>query len=920
MTIIVDNTPLGGAISTFGDEEKQALVELPMEEKIEKDVEKKLVDTTPLGGAMSALGDEEKQDLVELSMEEKIEKDIEKKLVDNTPLRGAISAFGDEEKYDAVELSLEEKIEKDVEKKLREQEEKLETKLLFMLHSKLSVLANGANSFRLEKDATKETATLLKEQTNQLQEHMMSVNTEAKKPRSSFPGFKFRRTIVKSTAPGHESTLGLVTEDDDDCLLFNIPGDTFMLMTFYKVRSRPWILSIIAYLMQMTLVMLILIIQISLSDNSTMFNVPFKVDFTVRIGQFIVIPLALIYMDDILTAIQCMFAFWHCDHTAFQELFQDHGDPPSLPATSRDYRFYALYIFLPNLLKFSSGALVLLVKTVILVQSDDLIRMLMGYSVLFFVSEIDNVVFRVAIGGYFGKKLALQAQAIKGKAIVDRGKLSFYLRSIILFIVGSSMITILSFVAYGQVTGIFFEQKYPDCDVTDVLVAIPKMINGICDGGELNTLGCAFDGGDCINHNLAFPGCTVNDPELFLGNGVCDGGLYNTFQCKYDNGDCIIASYTDCHTDNIELFGDGVCHLELNTASCGYDNGDCDVFNKYPYCDIPDPEELGNGSCNYASPYNSILCGFDSGDCVEAVHNETCIYEQWPVFGNITEVGDGKCNANTNNRVCGWDGLDCLEFNAKYPACGVKYGDLDPERVGDGRCDNFGGYNSVECGYDGSDCDEFNLKYPECEGENPKAIGDGNCDFEYNNAACGFDGYDCLTGTVDCRTDVGSLCTTYKKKYPDCPFIDPRRIGNGVCDGGAYNVLECGMDGGDCDNYNSYPNCNVENPGRIGNGACDGGDYNVLECEMDGGDCVKYNSYPDCNVENPAWIGNGSCDGGAYNTIECGMDGGDCVAINAKYPNCNVEYPGLIGDGHCNDNWAGYNTIECEYDGGDCSP
>jgi len=470
------------------------------------------------------------------------------------------------------------------------------------------------------------------------------------------------------------------------------------------------------------------------------------------------------------------------------------------------------------------------------------------------------------------------------------------------------------------IMGTYFEQKYPDCDVSDVVAAIPKMINGICDGGELNTLECAFEGGDCINHNLAFPGCTVKDPEILLGNGACDGGLYNTLQCKYDNGDCIIANYPDCHTDNIEWFGDEVCHLELNTPECGYDNGDCDIFNKYPNCDIPDPNQLGDGTCNITSPYDSILCGFDSGDCVDDVDDLTCIYDQWPVFGNITEVGDGKCNANTNNRVCGWDGLDCLEFNAKYPACGVKYKDLDPERVGDGHCDNFGGYNSAECGHDGSDCNEFNLKYPECNGENPRAIGDGNCDPEYNNAECGFDGYDCLFGIVDCRTDNGSLCTTYKEKYPECPFIDPRRIGNGVCDGGAYNVIECGMDGGDCFKYNSYPDCYVDNPGLIGNQFCNSGAYNTIECGMDDGDCTLFNSYPDCNVTDPGWIGNGWCDGGAYNTLECGMDDGDCTEINAKYPDCAVEYPGLMGNGQCNDNWEGYNTIECGYDGGDCSP
>ena len=35
--------------------------------------------------------------------------------------------------------------------------------------------------------------------------------------------------------------------------------------------------------------------------------------------------------------------------------------------------------------------------------------------------------------------------------------------------------------------------------------------------------------------------------------------------------------------------------------------------------------------------------------------------------------------------------------------------------------------------------------------------------------------------------------------YPDCNVDVPSWIGNGLCDGGAYNTAQCGWDGGDCD-------------------------------------------------------------------------------------------------------------------------
>jgi hypothetical protein len=116
-----------------------------------------------------------------------------------------------------------------------------------------------------------------------------------------------------------------------------------------------------------------------------------------------------------------------------------------------------------------------------------------------------------------------------------------------------------------------------------------------------------------------------------------------------------------------------------------------------------------------------------------------------------------------------------------------------------------------------------------------------------------------------------------------------------------------------------YPNCtNVDYSGYIGDGYCHGGDYNTVECGFDGGDCEEFNAkYPNCNADPPFLIGDGNCDGGIYNTAECGFDGGDCEGFNAKYPNCNADNSYWIGDGFCDG--GDYNTAACGFDGGDCT-
>jgi hypothetical protein len=656
--------------------------------------------------------------------------------------------------------------------------------------------------------------------------------------------------------------------DTDNDLLYTLPSDTFTLMMVYNPLTPAWNIGIFSYILQMLLLILIWISQVSEGDGSTPFNVPFKVTDAVRIGQFAVILVCLLSQDDVLTSLQSICVLWKCDCTAFLERFAgpaDPADPDDPPfhvvarSSCKDRKLYAIHIFLPNLLKFVQGIFVLAVSWVIVAQGKNLIDLLKDSTALFFVSSIDNVFFFCATAGYFGKKVGRQAQATTEKEIVDGKKWSFKVRPIVMIIIGSIMVITLFSVAYGQVSGSYFALKYPHCAVTNNVTAISKMTNGVCDGGELNTLECAFDGGDCINHNLAFPGCNVDDPEVLLGNGVCDGGLYNTPECKYDNGDCIIANYTDCHSfDDMKLFGDGVCHLEFNTAFCGNDKGDCDLFNEYPDCDIPDLDQLGDGTCD-SGAYDTVLCGYDGGDCVDDVNEFQCSGIK---SANIAELEDGKCNAVNNNQACGWDGKDCLEFNAKYPACGAKYNStVDPERVGDGKCDNFGGYNSLACGNDGSDCSNFNLQYPECEGENPDVIGDGKCDPEFNNVECGFDGYDCDPSYLDCSTAIAAT------------------ISSALCD-----VLS-----------SRYPNCALENRNayRLGNFDCDSY-WNSTECGFDGGDCGIVPNYPDCTVEYPGWIGDGRCDGGAYNTTECGFDGVDCVCDVANFD----ELQGAIfGDG-----------------------
>ncbi|GFH56522.1 hypothetical protein CTEN210_12998 [Chaetoceros tenuissimus] len=121
-----------------------------------------------------------------------------------------------------------------------------------------------------------------------------------------------------------------------------------------------------------------------------------------------------------------------------------------------------------------------------------------------------------------------------------------------------------------------------------------------------------------------------------------------------------------------------------------------------------------------------------------------------------------------------------------------------------------------------------------------------------------------------------------------------------------------------------YPDCRVDSPHYIGDGECEGGAYNTEECSFDGGDCLEFNTkYPDCKVDYPIYIGDGLCFDNieSYNTEECGFDCGDCDEYNLykfwieKYPDCRVDDYSKLGDVECHKN---YNMKACGWDGGDC--
>lgn len=683
-------------------------------------------------------------------------------------------------------------------------------------------------------------------------------------------------------------------EDEEDPPNFiEFDPDTFSLMMLAPVFSRDWALGISMITFQWMILFLILYDQVvKQSSGSSTLNIPYAVERSVTFGQFLGIVICVGVQSDVLSSIQLLIAMRPRDESDWHEIIGVGED-------GRNIRTWFIRVFVPNILKFTSGILVLSVNFVTIVQSENIVDLMKDVAALLIVSELGQIFYTLAEYGFLGNKLDDSTYRVSRTEVEDfiggTTFLKMYIpaRLIVFLVLISSMASLVGYFVLQQISGKFFYAKYPYCMIA--LEDIPKIGDAYCDGGQFNSIACAFDGGDCIDFNLEYPNCKATKPEL-VGDNTCNFELNNE-ECNFDGSDCCPFDYGENGTD--PRLGDGVCDGgKFYTQMCSFDEFDCQDFrSRVPGCDEEELADLvdidripriGDGVCD-GRVYNRKECLFEDGDCVEC--NEQ-VY-------NFRLTGDGICHGgNHNNRICNFDAGDCDDFNRRYPRC-VSSTQNNPRItdtlqalpiIGDGIC-NSGIYNNVDCGFEDGDCLLCNQLLEEAGLDRTK-LGDGQCDGQnYMSETCGMDGGDCA----------------------ECPH--PRfEIGNGWCTP-EYNIPECGYDGGDCVVLFNLTGCEVEHPSMLGNGYCNGGEYGSEACGYDAGDCQNSTEVLKCPDERTFLINDGKCDG-FLNNAACSYDGSDCDAFNLEYPGCDVDFPDLVGNGWCSG--GNYNTEACQWDGGDC--
>ena len=317
-------------------------------------------------------------------------------------------------------------------------------------------------------------------------------------------------------------------------------------MMLNPICSWAYVLGIATFFAQFALVILLLLANFEREfeqtqgggvneDNKTYLSIPIGVPTSVRVGQYFVAILSIWLQADVQIAIQYLFLLR--SGTTNMETLKRHQvtnkDQQNLDKIQKkaNFLFMIRAVYIPNLLRLIQGLLVLIMLTLLIVQNNDYIELLMNFTALYVVSEVDDIMYKLVRRGFFFcfhvTKSAADMENIvlrdnKRKGACSSACSSYMFRSIILGILSISMLAVVFTVAQLQNNGYFLEKVYPNCKVP-----YPFYISdGICDNNDMyNTKDCGFDGGDCdaINEELgdAFngDGCVVETPS-WLGDGI----------------------------------------------------------------------------------------------------------------------------------------------------------------------------------------------------------------------------------------------------------------------------------------------------------------------------------------------------------------------------------------------------------------
>jgi hypothetical protein len=383
-------------------------------------------------------------------------------------------------------------------------------------------------------------------------------------------------------------------------------------------------MSLCVFLLQILMLALVLVDRVNLSDADNPLKLPVNVETTVRIAQVLGIIIALFSQDDLLIGIEGLFK----------------GLPSSFRGNECFQEISIIQWNVAYMLRFAQGFLNLSATFILLMQADNVFDLLLNFLGLEFISNLDDLAFRLGGSGYFGSHVKTcteaisQAQFHQDEKTYCTGRKGSFMKAHG-HVIGAFSVLVFMLTLYAFVW-IFREQQEAREDIyVDETLPFLDLFNGCYTASET---GEKYDGRivwyfEKLSVDRSCIQCTESNPCHFEG------------ECHYEKGTCACAHGATGALCRDTPLGDGVCNPYFNTEEYDYDGGDCCTTEANP-------------------------CYF-KGECHDKSGTCACAHGATGVLCRDTPLGDGVCNPYFNTEEYIYDGGDCCGATCVGASCGV---------------------------------------------------------------------------------------------------------------------------------------------------------------------------------------------------------------------------------------------------------
>lgn len=225
-------------------------------------------------------------------------------------------------------------------------------------------------------------------------------------------------------------------EDEEEESSMGLSEDIYSVMMTCRAVSLPFVFSLFVCIFQMSLIVLIALDLIDFGTDNP-FKIPPAVDIEVRIAQALAVVLAVATQGDLLTAIIQL-------HDGYDKRVKE---------TNASFTF-GTWLF-ASIAQFLIGAGMLTLIFILIIQSKDVIGMMLNFAALSFVSDIDDIAFFLAKNGFVSDAVERECRQVSEYEFPTRKRKSKWFRRVLFMLITASLYGGWGYVVYEQNDGAF---------------------------------------------------------------------------------------------------------------------------------------------------------------------------------------------------------------------------------------------------------------------------------------------------------------------------------------------------------------------------------------------------------------------------------------------------------------------------------